>query len=136
MSRIGFRIACVVGVVGLLTPAFATEQVYHPVSPTFGGNPSNGPFLLSTAQSQGSGVNSGNQGPDLSGLTNALNNLPGTGGNGGNNGNNGNNGNTGNNGTSGNNGTTNSSFRSATFQSRSSRSNLNAVPTSSNSPMP
>jgi curli production assembly/transport component CsgF len=52
--------------------ARATEQVYHPVSPTFGGNPLNGTFLLSTAQAQGAGVKSGNQGPDLSGLTSAL----------------------------------------------------------------
>jgi len=52
--------------------SLATEQVYRPVSPTFGGNPLNGNFLLSTAQAQGAGVKSGNQGPDLSGLTNAL----------------------------------------------------------------
>ncbi len=30
--------------------AFASEMVYHPVNPTFGGNPLNGSFLLSTAQ--------------------------------------------------------------------------------------
>jgi curli production assembly/transport component CsgF len=86
MSKTGFRIGCVAGLLGLLTPAFATEQVYHPISPTFGGNPSNGPFLLSVAQGQGEGVNSGNQGPNLTGLTNALNNLgtsgTGTGGSG------------------------------------------------------
>jgi curli production assembly/transport component CsgF len=72
MGKFGFRIACLAGVMGLLTPALATEQVYHPISPTFGGNPSNGTFLLSTAQAQGEGTKSGNQGPDLSGLTNAL----------------------------------------------------------------
>ncbi len=72
MRRIGFAVACVVGVVSLATSAFATEQVYHPVSPVFGGNPLNGSFLLSTAQGQGNGVKSGNQGPDLSGLTSAL----------------------------------------------------------------
>jgi curli production assembly/transport component CsgF len=72
MGKIAFRAACVAGVVGLLTPAFATEQVYHPISPALGGNPNNGAFLLSTAQAQGEGVKSGNQGPDLSGLTNAL----------------------------------------------------------------
>jgi curli production assembly/transport component CsgF len=55
--------------------AFASEMVYHPVSPTFGGNPLNGSFLLSTAQAQGQGVKSGQQGPDLSGLNNALSNL-------------------------------------------------------------
>jgi curli production assembly/transport component CsgF len=56
-------------------PACASEMVYHPVNPTFGGNPLNGTFLLSTAQAQGEGVKSGNQGPDLSGLNNALSNL-------------------------------------------------------------
>jgi curli production assembly/transport component CsgF len=65
MGKIGFRMALVVGVIGFLAPAFATEQVYHPVSPTLGGNPSNGTFLLSTAQAQGEGVNSGNQGPTI-----------------------------------------------------------------------
>jgi curli production assembly/transport component CsgF len=89
MSKTVFRMACVAGVIGFLTPAFATEQVYHPVSPALGGNPSNGPFLLSTAQAQGEGVNSGNQGPNLSGLTNALGNL-GNGSNGSNGGSNGN----------------------------------------------
>lgn len=54
------------------TVSIASEQIYRPVSPTFGGNPLNGNFLLSTAQAQGAGVKSGNQGPDLSGLTNAL----------------------------------------------------------------
>src|SRR5215470_18609548 len=56
-------------------PAIASEMVYHPVSPTFGGNPLNGSFLLSQAQAQGEGVKSGSQGPDLSGLNNALGNL-------------------------------------------------------------
>jgi curli production assembly/transport component CsgF len=72
MGKVAFGVVCVVGVVTFFSPAFATEQVYHPVSPTFGGNPSNGPFLLSVAQAQGQGVNSGNQGPNLSGLTAAL----------------------------------------------------------------
>ena len=69
MSKTGFRIACLVGAIGLLTPVLtpvlATEQVYHPVSPALGGNPSNGTFLLSTAQAQGEGVNSGNNGPTI-----------------------------------------------------------------------
>jgi curli production assembly/transport component CsgF len=69
MSKTGFRIACLVGTIGLLSPALtpvlATEQVYHPVSPALGGNPSNGTFLLSTAQAQGEGVNSGNNGPTI-----------------------------------------------------------------------
>jgi curli production assembly/transport component CsgF len=65
---VGLGVACLT----FSGAAFATEQVYHPVSPTFGGNPLNGNFLLSTAQAQGAGVKSGNQGPDLSGLTSAL----------------------------------------------------------------
>jgi curli production assembly/transport component CsgF len=56
-------------------PAIGSEMVYHPVNPTFGGNPLNGSFLLSTAQAQGEGVKSGSQGPDLSGLSSALSNL-------------------------------------------------------------
>jgi curli production assembly/transport component CsgF len=72
MGKTGFRAVCVASAIGFLTPALATEQVYHPISPAFGGNPNNGSFLLSTAQSQGEGTKSGNQGPDLSGLTNAL----------------------------------------------------------------
>jgi curli production assembly/transport component CsgF len=59
-----------------LVPASASSLVYHPVNPTFGGNPLNGTPLLSQAQAQGEGVKSGPQGPDLSGLTNALSNLP------------------------------------------------------------
>jgi len=54
-------------------PAFASEIVYHPVNPNFGGNPLNGSALLSQAQAQGEGVKSGPQGPDLSGLDNLLN---------------------------------------------------------------
>ena len=69
-------VSCVLGGVAAIlvstAPSFATEQVYRPVSPTFGGNPLNGNFLLSTAQAQGAGVKSGSQSPDLSGLTNAL----------------------------------------------------------------
>jgi curli production assembly/transport component CsgF len=53
----------------------ASQLVYHPVNPTFGGNPQNGPTLLSQAQAQGEGVKSGSQGPDLSGLNSALSNL-------------------------------------------------------------
>jgi curli production assembly/transport component CsgF len=62
-------------VIAALAPVRASELVYHPVSPTFGGNPLNGTFLLSQAQAQGEGVKSGSQGPDLSGLNNALSNL-------------------------------------------------------------
>lgn len=66
-----------VGLVTLTTaPAMAGQLVYQPTNPTFGGNPLNGSFLLSTAQTQGAGVKSGQQQtPDLSGLDNALSNL-------------------------------------------------------------
>jgi len=60
---------------GSASAAVASEIVYHPVNPTFGGNPLNGSSLLSQAQAQGEGVKSGSQGPDLSGLNNALSNL-------------------------------------------------------------
>jgi curli production assembly/transport component CsgF len=65
MRKTGFRMACLAGTIGFLSPALATEQVYHPISPALGGNPSNGTFLLSTAQAQGEGVSSGNQGPTI-----------------------------------------------------------------------
>jgi curli production assembly/transport component CsgF len=60
---------------GASLPASAGSLVYHPVNPAFGGNPLNGTPLLSQAQAQGEGVKSGPQGPDLSGLNNALGNL-------------------------------------------------------------
>jgi curli production assembly/transport component CsgF len=85
MSKTGFRIACLVGMIGLLspvlTPVLATEQVYHPISPALGGNPSNGTFLLSTAQAQGEGVNSGNNGPTIN-FPNLTPTTPTTGGSG------------------------------------------------------
>ncbi len=67
-------VAAVLGV-NAATPAAASEMVYHPVNPTFGGNPLNGSSLLSTAQAQGTGTKSGAQAPDLSGLNSALSNL-------------------------------------------------------------
>ena len=69
-------------VVGILLSgsASATEQIYRPVSPTFGGNALNGTFLLSTAQAQGNGTKSGQQSPDLSGLNNALSGIGNGGG--------------------------------------------------------
>ena len=72
MGKSGFSAACLIAGVLLSGSALATEQVYRPVSPTFGGNALNGNFLLSTAQAQGNGTKSGQQGPDLSGLNNAL----------------------------------------------------------------
>ena len=72
MSKSGSFAACLIAGLLVSGSAFATEQVYRPVSPNFGGNALNGNFLLSTAQAQGNGVKSGQQGPDLSGLNNAL----------------------------------------------------------------
>lgn len=60
----------------------ATQLVYHPANPTFGGNPLNGTYLLSQAQAQGLGAKSGAAGPDLSGLENSLNNIGAGGGSG------------------------------------------------------
>lgn len=63
--------------------ANAGQLVYRPTNPTFGGNPLNGSFLLSTAQTQGDGVKSGQQqAPDLSGLNDALENIGDVGGGG------------------------------------------------------
>jgi curli production assembly/transport component CsgF len=79
MSKRFWTIAAIIAIgVTASAPAFASEMVYHPVNPTFGGNPLNGNFLLSTAQAQGEGAKSGAQSPNLSGLTNALSNLGST----------------------------------------------------------
>jgi|ERR1700742_60184 curli production assembly/transport component CsgF len=76
MRKRQWAIAAVTSIsMGTSASAFASELVYHPISPTFGGNPLNGSFLLSTAQGQGEGTKSGNQGPDLSGLDAALQNI-------------------------------------------------------------
>ncbi len=73
MSKNHLAIAAIAVIgISVAAPAFASEMVYHPVNPTFGGNPLNGSFLMSTAQGQGEGPKSGNQGPDLSGLDAAL----------------------------------------------------------------
>ncbi len=59
-----------------ISSTFASQLVYTPTNPTFGGNALNGSFLLSTAQGQGEGAKSGqSQQPDLSGLTSALSGL-------------------------------------------------------------
>jgi curli production assembly/transport component CsgF len=79
MSKRYWTIAAIIAIgITASAPALASEMVYHPVNPTFGGNPLNGSFLLSTAQAQGEGTKSGAQSPDLSGLTNALSNLGST----------------------------------------------------------
>jgi curli production assembly/transport component CsgF len=74
-----FLLALTLSACALCGPALGSEQVYHPVSPSFGGSPLNGTYILQQAQAQGLGAKSGQQSPDLSGLTNALGNL-GTGG--------------------------------------------------------
>jgi len=80
MRKIGVAFAVAFGSLALSASAFATEQVYHPVNPVFGGNPLNGNFLLSQAQAQGLGTKSGaNSQPDLSGITNALSGSLGSG---------------------------------------------------------
>jgi|SRR4029077_9006866 curli production assembly/transport component CsgF len=75
MEKTKLLILAAASAIGLLGSASASEMVYHPVNPTFGGSPLNGAALLSQAQAQGEGVKSGPQGPDLSGLNNALGNL-------------------------------------------------------------
>ena len=79
MRILGLATICLISTMGFTTAGLATEQIYKPVSPTFGGNPLNGTFLLSTAQAQGQGTKSGQQAPDLSGLNSALSNLGNTG---------------------------------------------------------
>jgi curli production assembly/transport component CsgF len=79
MSKRYWTVAAIIAIgITASAPALASEMIYHPVNPTFGGNPLNGSFLLSTAQAQGEGTKSGAQSPDLSGLTNALSNLGST----------------------------------------------------------
>ena len=77
MTAITRKLAIVAASVGFATAATASQLNWTFVNPTFGGNAFNGPYLLSTAQGQGYGAKSGNQGPqvDLSGLNNALSNL-------------------------------------------------------------
>ena len=77
MRNLCFSTVGLVASLLLSSSAFATEQVYRPISPTFGGNALNGNFLLSTAQAQGNGTKSGQQSPDLSGLNNALSGIGG-----------------------------------------------------------
>lgn len=69
--RGAFRsLAIGIGITFVATMASAGTLVYTPTNPTFGGNPANGPFLLSTAQAQGEGTKAGQ--PNLSGLSSAL----------------------------------------------------------------
>jgi curli production assembly/transport component CsgF len=56
--------------------AFASQLTYRPINPTFGGDPLNGTYLLSSGQAQGHGrAPSSSSTPDLSGLNNAISNL-------------------------------------------------------------
>jgi curli production assembly/transport component CsgF len=52
MRKIISAAAIVAGSALLSTAVFATELVYEPINPSFGGNPLNGAFLLSKANSQ------------------------------------------------------------------------------------
>ncbi|RUO30946.1 curli production assembly protein CsgF [Aliidiomarina sedimenti] len=47
-----FKLTALFAVIGVTTQASATQLVYEPVNPSFGGNPMNGSFLLQKAQSQ------------------------------------------------------------------------------------
>jgi|SRR5665213_2103487 len=60
--------------VPLVGAASASQLTYAPVNPTFGGNPLNGNYLLSTAQAQGKG-RAASGAPDLSALNAAIANL-------------------------------------------------------------
>jgi curli production assembly/transport component CsgF len=82
-NRIKVSAAATALLVAVCPAALASELVYHPANPAFGGNPLNGNYLLSQAQAQGLGTKSGPQGPDLSGLEDALNGIgDGSGGDG------------------------------------------------------
>lgn len=77
MRKHGLALSAIAALVAVAAASAAagSEMVYHPVNPTFGGNPLNGSALLSQAQAQGMGVKSGAASPDLSGLDAALSNL-------------------------------------------------------------
>lgn len=77
MNNLRAAILAMTAIFAISGPSFAGQLVYQPTNPTFGGNALNGSFLLSTAQTQGAGVKSGQQqaAPDLSGLNDALGNL-------------------------------------------------------------
>jgi curli production assembly/transport component CsgF len=47
-------------------PGAASELVYHPIDPAFGGNPFNGPFLLGTAEANNEYVAKRKPRPQLS----------------------------------------------------------------------
>jgi curli production assembly/transport component CsgF len=73
-----FAKALLIGVASLVAlegAANATQLVYTPINPTFGGNPLNGTFLLGVAQSQGFGFKAKNVSPDLTGLDAAISSL-------------------------------------------------------------
>src|SRR5258707_495401 len=76
MRKVYWAILTIIAL-GANAPATAlpSEMGYYPLQPTFGRHPLHGSAWLSQAQAQGEGVKSGSQGPDLSGLNNALSNL-------------------------------------------------------------
>ncbi len=52
MKRLLLIGVSLIGVLFLLDAAFATELVYVPVNPSFGGNPANGQWLMNSASAQ------------------------------------------------------------------------------------
>ena len=50
--KTGFYLSLVLLACSAAGPAAATEMVYFPLNPSFGGNPLNGPVLLNSAQAQ------------------------------------------------------------------------------------
>lgn len=73
MRNFGFY-AIAIGGMLVASGALASEMIYRPQNPNFGGNPLNGAFLLQQAQSQGKAAKSQEQQipeinfPDLSGV--------------------------------------------------------------------
>jgi len=62
MRNFGFyAIAIAVGGALASSGALASEMIYRPQNPNFGGNPLNGTFLMQQAQAQGKGAKSQEQ---------------------------------------------------------------------------
>jgi len=76
MKKLAACLAIFAAITVVCGPASATQYVYAPVNPTFGGSGLNGAYLLSVGEAQGYGAQSGaNATPNLSGLENALSNI-------------------------------------------------------------
>lgn len=69
-AKTGFYISLVLLACSAAGPAAATEMVYYPLNPSFGGNPLNGPVLLNEAQAQNKYTDpDAGGGSDLAGAT-------------------------------------------------------------------